>query len=337
VSAHFVVSLSVPDPVRTVGLEPVSELSREEFFGWLWGAFGERGLVGVHEGTCLAGDSEVAPEWTLDVAQAPSSRDWVAEQSILEQVQLYFTSQAEAEVAIQLLKEWPSLGIQGIHEQLDQDWDADWKASFLNAGEGVVVPPYWRILPPWSRPSDLQEKPLWINPGAGFGTGTHETTQLCLQALSEVAPRFPKAPFALDFGSGSGILAIALARLGYSVQAVEVDTMAIENAQENAALNQVESRIQFHTALPVEPPSGYSILVANILKPTLLEFAPQLIERVAPDGVLLLSGLLESDVSEVVEAYLRVASTSSRTDLRPLVCTQVAPLGEWRLVRFERA
>ncbi len=332
VAVHFVVSLSVPEQVEASPLSEGEVLSREDFFVWLWSSFGERGLVGVHEGTCLAGETPTAPDWTLDAAQAPLSRDWVSEQPVLEAVQLYFTSQEEAEAAQEELRAWAALQIQGIHEQADQDWDADWKASFLNAGEGVVVPPFWRILPPWSRPSELKERPLWINPGAGFGTGTHETTQLCLQLLGEVAPRLQSIkPVALDFGSRSGILSVALARLGFQVDAVEVDPLAIENARENAQLNEVQGLIQFSTQL--QRNGTYSLIVANILKPTLLEFASDLVASLAPGGVLILSGLIETDLEAVVTAYQQqfLERGLSLSDSMPQQRSQ----GEWRALRFD--
>jgi ribosomal protein L11 methyltransferase len=207
--------------------------------------------------------------------------------------------------------------VGSIEEQKPQDWDAQWKASFLNAGEGVVVPPFWRIVPPWVNGGKSGEIALKINPGAGFGTGTHETTQLCLQALGETLKE--KGQSVLDFGSGSGILSVAAALLGASVQAIEIDPLAIDNAIENARLNGVENQIRYFERLN-ENQRGFSVVVANILKPVLIEFSRELTARLAPGGVMILSGLIDSDVDPVSKAYSDALGAHF----------EVRNLGEWR-------
>jgi ribosomal protein L11 methyltransferase len=307
-------------------------IERHVFFDWLWGRFSEDGLLGVHEGTLL---SEEAVEqglemdsWTVDSAEAPPGRDWVG--SLDEShAELYFSSIESAKRASDYLKAIEGLQVGEIRELENEDWDANWKASFLNEGKGVEVPPYWRIVPPWVESSNFPPKDhlIRINPGAGFGTGTHETTQLCLQAIGEYSQQLPlDQRAALDFGSGSGILSIALAQLGAHVDGVEVDALAVDNARENSALNQVDDRIRFSSSLK-EKTTTYSWMVANILRPVLLAFADRLIERLDKNGILVLSGLIASDVEPVVAEYSKKLH---------MPVTKIYEKGEWRALVFKK-
>jgi ribosomal protein L11 methyltransferase len=312
---------------------PEHSVNREAFFEWLWNRFGSIGLVGVHEGTLL---SEQAAEqgfetdsWTVDSGEAPRERDWVSRQE-QAQAELFFTSQEEAAQAARILTTLRDLQVGEIEEQKAQDWDAEWKASFLNAGAGVEVPPFWRVVPPWvDEAQDRKvktEKWIRINPGAGFGTGTHETTQLCMQAIGECSQRVSlQGQRTLDFGSGSGILSVALALAGAkSVDAVEIDPLAIDNAKENAELNGVEKQIQFSQALSNET-QNYRYVIANILKPVLLEFAERLVDRLQPGGVLILSGLIEKDVEPVTAKYSKLLGAPA---------TRIYEKGDWRALSF---
>jgi ribosomal protein L11 methyltransferase len=327
-SSSYIISLSVPRRLELKATRTPS-LNREEFFAWLWEEYAQAGLVGIHEGTVLSDEAAEkgfeTDSWTVDSAEAPAARDWVSSQENVN-AELYFASREEAERAIvELEQEVPRLSFRGLKEQKDQDWDADWKASFLNAGNGVPVAPFWRIVPPWVQKNSIEaERWIKINPGAGFGTGTHETTQLCLRAIGEYSSKISilNEP-ALDFGSGSGILSIAMALLGARVDAVEVDTLAIQNSTENAGLNGVSDSIIFSQRLGEAV--TYRYVVANILKPVLLEFAPQLVRSLQPGGVLILSGLIETDVPAVVDRYSNLLNTP---------VTQVYSLGEWRALVF---
>ncbi len=166
-----------------------------------------------------------------------------------------------------------------------------------------------------------------LSPGAGFGDGTHETTQLCLQAISAFAPRDGRPWRVLDFGSGSGILSIAAARLSASVDAVEIDDSARKHSLENARLNGVAERIRFAPALPC-PAERYDLVVANILRPVLLDFADALVARRANRGTLVLSGLVATDVPEVVSRFLLLVN-GRRPDLHSR--------GEWRALVWRPA
>jgi ribosomal protein L11 methyltransferase len=306
---------------------PERKISREDFYEWLWTWLDQaKGFLGAHEGTLL---SETAAEqgletesWTVDSAEAPRERDWVGGQRELE-AELYFTSRKAAESASRRLESVSDVKVVAIEEQPERDWDAEWKASFLGSAQGLKVPPLWRIIPYWVSDEQARigpsERAIRINPGAGFGTGTHETTQLCLQAIAECAP----AGRALDFGSGSGILSIGLAKLGCEVDSIEIDPLAIDNARENAKINGVDDRIRFERELSEEHRS-YRLVVANILRPVLLEFAERLVSRLSPGGALILSGLIERDVQEVRIRYEALLGRSAR----------VENLGEWRCIHW---
>jgi ribosomal protein L11 methyltransferase len=171
-----------------------------------------------------------------------------------------------------------------------------------------------------------------LNPGAGFGTGTHETTQLCLQAFAEGLEKGCSVSSVLDFGSGSGILAIGAAIRGARVvHAVEIDPLAVDNARENARLNGASERVTWASDLSglneLRPTDGYSVVFANILRPVLLEFVDQLTARISAQGMLILSGLIESDLDLVIQAYsARLAGFHLR----------VLSKNEWRALVFER-
>ena len=306
-------------------------LSRENFYTWLWVEFTEKGLLGIHEGTLLTEqvvETGLETEsWTIDAAEAPRERDWIDSQEEAEN-QLYFATLEDAQRAHDMLAGFSGLVVGKIEEQKVEDWDAQWKASFT----GVFVPPCWDVLPPWVQESVPPGRILLrINPGAGFGTGTHETTQLCLGILVDAFSRAMTNkllaggnPRVLDFGSGSGILSIGAALLGGKVDGVEIDSLAIDNAIENAALNEIQDRVTFTKDFPPaseEHPGTYRIVVANILKPVLLQFAEVLVKKMDPVSDLILSGLMAPDVPAVSQAYSALLGGRF---------PEVRELGEWR-------
>jgi len=164
----------------------------------------------------------------------------------------------------------------------------------------IRVPPRWQILPAEAEAA-LGALPLRLASGPGFGDGSHPTTQLCLQAVSAFARR--DRPWrVLDFGSGSGVLSIAGALLGASVHAVEIDPRALDHARQNLEANTVADRVRQHLTLD-EATGTFDLVVANILRSVLLEFAEGLVARRAPGGTLVLSGLVSTDIPEVIAGY----------------------------------
>jgi ribosomal protein L11 methyltransferase len=327
-SSFWIAELALKAEVR---LPSGERLGREDFFAWLWQELEDCGLQGIHEGTMLCDEAAQAgletESWLVDSGEAPSNRDWVGAQS-QENPQLYFPTETDARDAFERLEGVSGCTVVRVFEQPNQDWDAEWKRNF----RGVDVPPDWKIVPPWEAQERVEGRQvLVVNPGAGFGTGTHETTQLCLQAFSESLAKGLRPHSVLDFGSGSGILAIGAALRGAErVHAVEIDRLAIDNALENARLNEVSARIRYETELSSlageEPAEGYSVVFANILKPVLLEFSQSLCARVRSGGVMILSGLIEADVEPVRAVY---------SALLPARTWRVLARNEWRALVFE--
>jgi ribosomal protein L11 methyltransferase len=209
-----------------------------------------------------------------------------------------------------------------IVEVPDEDWGEGWKKDFRPLDVGRVrVRPSWIDAPP---PPGMVE--VVLDPGMAFGTGTHPTTALCLAALSDLLGARPGASV-LDVGTGSGLLAIAARKLGAGrVAGNDDDPVAVRVARENAERNGAALEL---TGAPVEAiPGTFDVVVANILANVLVALAPALAAKVAPGGVLLLSGILHPQEDEVRRAH---------------VAAGLAPLpggdrreGEWSLLALER-
>jgi ribosomal protein L11 methyltransferase len=170
--------------------------------------------------------------------------------------------------------------------------------------DSVHVLPRWLVVPSDGAVPDGMLCVRLVD-GRGFGDGTHPTTALCLQALAALAPRGGGFRL-LDFGSGSGILSVAAAaHLGAVVDAVEIDALAIDHAARNIRANGVDGRVRQLTALD-EAAGPYDFIVANILRSVLVSFAEPLASRLAPGGVLVLSGLVSTDTPEVSARYTQL-------------------------------
>jgi ribosomal protein L11 methyltransferase len=142
-----------------------------------------------------------------------------------------------------------------------------------------------------------------LDAGLGFGSGAHPTTALCLQWLAGHPPR---DAVVIDWGCGSGILALAAARLGArQVWALDIDPQALTATRDNARRNDVADRLVVSAPDALPASVSADVLLANILAPVLVELAPRLLAALRPGGALLLSGLLEHQVPEVVRAFER--------------------------------
>ena len=183
----------------------------------------------------------------------------------------------------------------------NEDWAEGWKQHFptTRIGRRLVVRPSWEEFT-----AQLDDVVIEIDPGMAFGTGTHGTTRLCLEAVaaafeSEMPPRR-----VLDVGTGSGILAIAAAAYGAEeILACDIDPEACAIAFENAILNRVDEKISF-TIAPLEELEGsFDLVLANILAEENVRLAEALVARLAPGGRLVLSGILIEKEEMVLNAF----------------------------------
>lgn len=156
------------------------------------------------------------------------------------------------------------------------------------------------IVPSWCEPVDASAINLRLDPGLAFGTGSHATTRMCLRWLTS---QISGGETLLDYGCGSGILAIAAAKLGAAcVSGTDVDAQAITASRDNATLNEVDARFDAPDAFAT---ATYDVVVANILANPLQLLAPLLAARVRVGGRILLSGILAAQVDAVIAAYRR--------------------------------
>lgn len=293
-------------------------LTRSEYTALAYGQLMEHGCLGVHEGTMMTDEAYekgfATNAWVLDAGLPPERRDWVEQKDWCE-VSFYFSDREIAELVA------GKLGALRVDAIESKNWNEEWQRSF----QGIVLRPFMEIRPPWHKFLHSELLPLVIEPGTGFGTGTHETTQLCIEAIAESRSRLSLDSTWLDFGAGSGILALAALRLGFQrAVGVEIDPLAHDNFRENAKSNGLAADLYF--SLQELPVDGFDAVVANILKPVLLEHAQAIaalfVKR--PLRALILSGLVEEDVAEVQQCY--EALLGSRFGVR----CKVQRNGEWR-------
>ncbi len=214
-------------------------------------------------------------------------------------VALYDADTDMSEV-VSILKASPLLGENFTHkiEQLeDKDWERAWMDNFkpMRFGERL-----W-VCPSWCEPPEPQAVNIMLDPGLAFGTGTHPTTALCLSWLDGLDL---KGKTVIDFGCGSGILSLAALLLGAEkVIGIDIDPQALQASKANAERNGVSDRLFLY--LPEEQPEGLEadILVANILAGPLRELSSVIKSLIAPQGMLAMSGVLESQAESVAACY----------------------------------
>ena len=181
----------------------------------------------------------------------------------------------------------------------DRVWEEEFKKDFQPMKFGQRL---W-VFPSWESQIKLPNDYIIVNmdPGLAFGTGTHQTTSLCLNYLDANPPIDMKV---IDFGCGTGILAIAAAKLGASsLLAIDNDPQAVIASRENIAKNNFGSFIKILHSIEKMELKYCDLLMANILSSTLIELESQFSELVKPNGTILLSGILEEQVEEVIDYY----------------------------------
>ena len=196
-----------------------------------------------------------------------------------------------------------------------EDWQNGWRKYYhpMEIGRRLAVVPSWQAY-------DTDRVKLLLDPGLAFGTGGHETTSLCLEALDELTAGGERV---LDIGTGSGILAIAALKLGAAcAEGVDIDPVAVRTACENAALNGVAGQFTDLVGDLSDKASGtYQIITANIVANAIISLAPAVPGLLAEGGHFIASGIIDTRAQEVAEALAKAGLTiAQRKDKRGWVC-----------------
>jgi ribosomal protein L11 methyltransferase len=220
-------------------------------------------------------------------------------------------------------------GKVSVQKLSHKDWAESWKRHFkpIEIGSALLIKPSWI-----KRQPRKGQEVIILDPGLSFGTGQHPTTGFCLRQLAAHATRdtqYATRAF-LDIGTGSGILAIAAAKLGYApVDAFDFDPESVRVARENAQKNRVLRKIHLTrgdvTKLPLRSQKRYDLICANLISTLLIAERARILSRLAPGGVLVLAGILNSEFDSVQRHY-------ERSGLR-LVDSRVEK--EWRSGAFK--
>jgi ribosomal protein L11 methyltransferase len=234
-----------------------------------------------------------------------------------------FKSKFEAALA-KFKSEFPSLDLLYskvfVHEE---NWNKKWEkqTGIVEATPHIIIKPSWKKLP--SR--HVKKLVLHIDPKMSFGTGHHETTRLSLGLLERFLEPEMKV---LDFGTGTGVLGIACVKLGAnSVFAIDNDEWAIENTKENVKRNSVQKRMTVQLgSVSIIPKRNFDILVANIDFRTISRFISSLASRTRKQGIIILSGILTSDLPVLLKLFAKNA----------LVPLELADENEWTAVALRR-
>ena len=245
-------------------------------------------------------------------AQAVTLRD-AADKPVLEpragsmplweitQVVGLFAGDTDAQLILKRLRSELELERMPPH-QVQRLEDQPWERLCMDSFQPMHFGRRLWVCPTWSVPPEPESVNVRLDPGLAFGTGTHPSTELCLRWLSEE----PLAGLqVLDYGCGSGILAIAALKLGAEhAWAVDTDSQALEATRRNAVENGVEDRLVISTPQELEA-TTVAVLIANILAGPLVSLAPRFAARVRPEGRIALSGILRAQSSIVLDAYRR--------------------------------
>lgn len=209
-----------------------------------------------------------------------------------------------------------------------EDWSESWKKYFktIEVGRTLLIKPSWS-----KRKIKPGQAVVVLDPGLSFGTGQHPTTSFCLRQLVASHVKGEKRSF-LDIGTGSGILALAAAKLGYApVEAFDFDPVSVRIAAANTRKNRVESRIKLArkdlTRIPLKSRQQFDVICANLIDDLLIQESTRILNRLAPTGKLVLAGILTTQ-------FPRVQKTYEALGLK-MIATKVE--GEWQSGAFVRA
>ena len=275
-----------------------------------------------HQGVSLEQDGIPPDIW--DEGQVPPPQSLTLRAYFPDDDELEAT-QAQLETALGHMRLMYPMPTPVYRKVEADDWAEAWKAHYepLRVGRRLLIRPLWIDLP--LAADDIE---IALDPGMAFGTGSHPTTQLCLQALEDL---LQPAQSVLDLGSGSGILSIAAAKLGAGqVLALDTDSIAVDATRENAGANgaghKVKAERGSHDCL-LSSARRFDLVIVNILARIIVEMANERLgEIVRPGGVAIFSGIIDTQVDEVEDAL-------RNTGLQPYARRQ---MGDWMLVVARR-
>lgn len=207
-----------------------------------------------------------------------------------------YAEQQDAQQAKQILSaQYQQLSF-AIYELADQDWERAWMDDFKPQRFGKRL---W-VCPSWFEPPEPEVVNLILDPGLAFGTGTHPTTSLCLNWLDQADLNNKTV---IDYGCGSGILALAALKLGAAkVHAVDIDAQALQATQNNAFVNAIDPR-QLSIGLPQTLQAPADLMIANILLAPLIDLRRKFRELLNDTGILIVSGILDEQAPSLIEIY----------------------------------
>jgi ribosomal protein L11 methyltransferase len=267
------------------------------------------------------------------IEQGATGIEEVDEDSELKKLRTYFPQYRKEQSILRLLRRYlnslRNLNPQMPHIRFDtvsipeQNWAENWKRFF----RPVQITSKFVVKPPWSK-TQLKKGQISINitPGMAFGTGTHATTKMCIQALEQ---RLQKRGLSvLDVGTGSGILLIVAARLGAGeIWGVDIDGVAIENARENVRQNGISDIVRIRKGRVGDIRKRFDVVVANIDLRSLERMRWSLTHHLKSKGFLILSGVLEGDGDRLRQHYM---------DTGHFQWAKVIKEGEWVCLTFKK-
>lgn len=265
-------------------------------------------------------------DWAVDLGQKSrvlgvesEFHDLTKHGKLGREMSAYFASKPDASAFASLLRALvEDIKVGSPRRQAPKDWMKEWRKHYklqkIQEGKETV----W-IVPAWKKGPKSGVK-IRIYPGQAFGTGTHPTTQLCLRLFLRHGLTVPPAK-ALDFGAGTGLLAIAAARYGFGVVTVESDPVALAQCRVNLKLNKVKA-----PALKKTPRGKFELVFANVLSPVLLQERARLKSSVAKGGLLILSGILQ----EEARSFLRKFGSQGWST------REIARQGDWAAIAMVR-
>lgn len=245
-------------------------------------------------------------------------------------IKAYFSEEFNQSELLELVKEKLDFisrflnvgeGYSGCSEVDDEDWSTAWKKYYkpVKISERVVIKPSWEEYSPGAN-----EVIIELDPGMAFGTGTHETTKMCVQLIEKYVRQGDSA---LDIGCGTGILSIAAAKLGAAqITAVDIDEVAVRVTRENCAINRTENNINaFKGVIEDVPQEKVDIIFANIIANVIIDIAKLIPLYLKAGGHMVASGIIKERKQEVLEAYTKMG----------FGCEEEIELGEWVAIVFK--